>query len=234
MTDPASDAVLQHHADGVCRLTLNRPRAANAIDTILADALADALRQAAADAAVRAVVLTGAGDRVFCAGVNIRNGELADQRRRNLRLCLASLLEFPKPLVAAINGVASGGGCMLALLADQRAIADDTAFVLPEIDLGIPAFPALAILSQSLGDALAADLVLSGRRFAAAEAERWGLAVGTARDALIADATASAQALGAKPADTYRLCKAWLNRRMQAAIDDATATGERMRAEPAG
>jgi enoyl-CoA hydratase/3-hydroxypropionyl-coenzyme A dehydratase len=223
-----SDAVLRHEAGGVRWITLNRPRAANAIDTALADGLAAELSAAAADDTVKAVVLTGAGTRVFCAGVDIRNGEGPDARRRNLRTCFWSVLEFPKPLVAAVNGVASGGGCMLALLADQRVIADDTAFVLPEIDIGIPTYPALAILSLQVGDALAADLVLSGRRFPAAEASRWGLATAAPSGDLAAVALAHATALGGKPAETYRLCKMWLNRRLRSAIEDATSAGAQL------
>jgi enoyl-CoA hydratase/carnithine racemase len=223
-----SDAVLIHDEAAVRWVTLNRPRAANAIDAEVADGLAAALAQAAADDTVTAVVLSGAGGRVFCAGVNIRNAEGPDQRRRNLRTCFWSVLDFPKPLVAAVKGIASGGGCMLALLADQRVIAEDTAFILPEIDIGIPTFPALAILSRLVGDALAADLVLSGRRFPAQEAAQWGLATAATADVIAATATSQAAALGTKPAKTYRLCKMWLNQRMRAAIEDATNAGARL------
>lgn len=223
-----SDEVLRHDDGAVRWLTLNRPRAANAIDTALADALAAELAAAAADDEAHAVVLTGAGERVFCAGVDIRNGEQPEARRRNLRTVLWSALEFPKPLICAVNGVASGGGCMLALLADQRVIADSTWLVLPEIDIGIPTFPGLAILSGLVGDALAADLVLSGRRLSATEAERWSLAVSAPVAALTETTRGVADALAAKPAETYRLCKAWLNTRRRAAIEDATAAGARL------
>jgi enoyl-CoA hydratase/carnithine racemase len=199
---------------------LNRPRNANAIDTALANELAAELAAATTDDAVRSVVLTGAGARVFCAGVDIRNGEAPDARRRNLRTCFWSILDFPKPLVAAINGIATGGGCMLALLADQRIVLADTAFILPEIDIGIPSYPALAILKLLVGHALAADLVLSGRRLPAVEAERVGLGVATAT--VPETAQAHAEMLGAKPAETYRQCKAWLNQRMRSAIETAT------------
>jgi enoyl-CoA hydratase/carnithine racemase len=228
MSTSEEAAVQRRDAGAVRWLTLNRPRSANAIDTALAQGLADELAQAAADAAVRAVVLTGSGQRVFCAGVNIRNGEAAEQRRSNLRLCFWSVLDFPKPLVAALNGIASGGGCMLALLADQRVIAADTALVLPEIDIGIPTFPALAIISGLVGDALAADLVLTGRRFPADEAARWGLASVAPAGELVEVAQAHAEALAAKPAETYRLCKAWLNQRRRASIEQATDAGRRM------
>lgn len=223
-----SNEVLRHESGNLRWLTLNRPRAANAIDTTLADALAAELTTAAADDAVHGVILTGAGVRVFCAGVDIRNGEAPGQRRRNLRTIFWAVLEFPKPLIAAVNGIASGGGCMLALLADQRVIAEDTALVLPEIDIGIPTFPGLAILAGLVGDALAADLVLSGRRFPAAEAARWGLGLTAAAGELPRVAEATAQALAAKPAETYRLCKAWLNRRRRAAIEDATTAGAQL------
>jgi enoyl-CoA hydratase/carnithine racemase len=222
MSDTLTPAVLRRDSGTVRWITLNRPRNANAIDTALADGLAAELAAAASDDSVRAVILTGAGVRVFCAGVDIRNGQSAEQRRRNLRLCFWSILDFPKPLVAAINGIATGGGCMLALLADQRVASDETAFILPEIDIGIPSYPALAILSLMVGHALAADLVLSGRRLGAPEAERVGIARSVSADALVETAEAHAAMLGSKPADTYRLCKAWLSKRMRAAIENAT------------
>lgn len=224
-----NEAVETQDAGSIRWISLNRPRAANAIDTALADGLAAALSAAESDTSVTAVVLTGAGTRVFCAGIDIRNGESAEARRRNLRTCLWSILDFPKPLVAAVNGIASGGGCMMALLADRRVMANETAMVLPEIDIGIPAFPALGILSRLMGDALAGDLVLSARRFSAAEAGRWGLATAVSADALVATADEQAAQLGAKPADTYRLSKAWLNSRMRAAINDAMVEGEKLR-----
>jgi enoyl-CoA hydratase/carnithine racemase len=220
MSDSPQSAVLRHDSGSVRWITLNRPRNANAIDTALANGLAAELAAAATDDAVRSVVLTGAGARVFCAGVDIRNGEGPDARRRNLRTCFWSILDFPKPLVAAINGIATGGGCMLALLADQRVVLGDTAFILPEINIGIPSYPALAILSLMVGHALAADLVLSGRRLPAAEAERAGLGVATST--VVETAQAHAEMLGAKPAETYRQCKAWLNQRMRSAIETAT------------
>jgi enoyl-CoA hydratase/carnithine racemase len=222
MSDASMAAVLRHDSAGVRWITLNRPRNANAIDTAIADGLSAELAAAATDNGVRAVVLTGAGVRVFCAGVDIRNGEAPGQRRRNLRTCFWSILDFPKPLIAAINGIATGGGCMLALLADQRVVSDETAFILPEIDIGIPTYPALAILSLMVGHALAADLVLSGRRLSAAEAERTGLGLAVRPVGLIEAAEAQAAMLGAKPAETYRLCKAWLSQRMRAAIEGAT------------
>jgi len=223
-----SDEVLRRDDGAVRWLMLNRPRAANAIDTALADALAAELAVATANESVRAVVLTGAGERVFCAGVDIRNGEPPEARRRNLRTVFWSTLDFPKPLLCAINGVASGGGCMLAMLADQRVIAETTWFVLPEIDIGIPTYPGLAIFSGLVGDALAADLVLSGRRLSAAEAQSWGLAITSPAVSLTETTRAAAEALAAKPAETYRLCKAWLNARRRAAIEDATAFAARL------
>ena len=220
----SGEVLFQDHGP-VRWITLNRPQAANAIDTAMADGLAAALSLAAEDRGVRAVVLTGAGDRVFCAGVDIRDGADAAQRRRNLRTCFWAVLDFPKPLVAAVNGVASGGGCMLALLADQRVTAEGASYVLPEINLGIPSYPALAILNERVGGALAADLVLTGRGLSAAEAGVWGLTVTSAPSELAAIANLVTGGLASKPAETYRKCKAWISRRMRSAIEDAATTG---------
>jgi enoyl-CoA hydratase/carnithine racemase len=223
-----SDSVTIRQSGTVRWITLNRPRAANAIDSAMAEGLSNALTHAARDDTVSSVVLTGDGNRVFCAGVDIRNGEDSDIRRNNLRTCFWSVLSFPKPLVAAINGIASGGGCMLSLLADGRLVADDAAFILPEIDIGIPSYPALAILSTLVGTTLAADLVLSGRRLRADEAEAWGLAIAAPRNGFASAAQAQAELLGSKPIETYRLCKTWLNRRLRTAIETATIEGARL------
>ncbi len=128
---------------------------------------------------------------------------------------------------AAINGVASGGGCMLALLADARVMAENSALALPEIDLGIPTYVGLAIVAGLTGDALALDLVLSGRRMGATEAAHWNLAEATSDDLGLA-AQARATALAAKPPRTYRLCKAFVNQPRRVAIDAATEAGERL------
>ena len=113
-----------------------------------------ALKAAAADDAVRAVLLTGSGERVFCAGVDVKEHRAGMRRRTagNARTALRAALHgsgFPKPLVAVLNGIASGGGAMLALVADVRIASDAAAIALPEITLGIPTFSGAALVAIS-------------------------------------------------------------------------------------
>ncbi|MEJ0070704.1 MAG: enoyl-CoA hydratase/isomerase family protein [Pseudomonadota bacterium] len=134
--------------------------------------------------------------------------------------------------MVAVNGVASGAGVMLALLGDRVVAAETAAFVLPEIDLDMPSFVGLAVVGWTAGDALAAELVLTGRRLDAAEARaRWIIAACVTPDALAAAALAEAAALAAKPLRAFSLVKAALARDRRARLAAAVAETERVRAE---
>jgi enoyl-CoA hydratase/carnithine racemase len=211
-------------------LALDRPRASNAVDGALARAFSAALVLAAADSAVAAVVMTGGGDRVFSAGIDVKNPDQLDHealsayRRNAVSACLAAIVDFEKPLVAAVNGPAIGLGCMLALLTDQVIAAEQAAFSLPEIEIGIPTFLGISILSRAAGSAIARDLVLSGRRMVAAEAKQRGLVTAVvAPGELTAAAQAAAETLAAKPATTFALNKRWLARGLREELAAANA-----------
>ncbi len=219
--------------DGVLWLAFDRARASNAIDAALSQELATALAQAATDAMVVAVVMTGAGDRVFSAGIDIRNPgaleheALATLRRETVARCLGAIAEFAKPLVAAVNGPAVGLGCMLALLADHAVAAENAAFSLPEINIGIPTFLGAAIVTRAAGTALARELVLTGRRMDAAEAQRHNLIGSIVRaDELAAAAQHAAQSLAAKPQAAYALDKRWFNRGLREEFEAANAASQ--------
>jgi enoyl-CoA hydratase/carnithine racemase len=220
--------IVIEHRGGVLVATINRPHAANAIDDDVGTELCGAFATAAADAAIRALVVTGAGARVFCAGADLKNPAglpplaLAERRSATLSALLDAVLSFPKPFVAAANGVAAGAGAMLALLADVVLVADTAYFTLPEIDHAMPTPIGLAILTDIAGSALAADLVLSGRSMPAAEGERRGLMRCVPAAGLLAAALEGAQALGGKPALAFALNKDWLQRGRRQAIADAT------------
>jgi enoyl-CoA hydratase/carnithine racemase len=168
-------------ADGVLRITLNRPQKANALTVDMNQTLARELAAARADAAIRGVLIAGAGERVFSGGVDVRaTSTLPAAEFRQLRSAaffavLQALVDFPKPVVAAVNGVASGGGFMIAALADVVIASENAAFALPEIDLGSPPLAGLTILSPLIGQALAYDLVQTGRKLNAGEALQCGL-----------------------------------------------------------
>jgi enoyl-CoA hydratase/carnithine racemase len=220
-------------ADGVLRLTLDRPQAANALNTALHDALVQALADAAADGAVRAVLLTAAGGRVFSAGADLRevfdlSEQEAKSRRRALLLrTLLALLDFPKPLVALVRGKAVGGGTMLALLADEVVMEAGATLSMPELAIGIPSPIGLAIIAARGGRGAAHRLVQANQPFAAAQAVAAGLADAVAAEAEI-DAAAQdrAAALGAFDAHGYAVNKSWLNAELRAALLRAAATAE--------
>lgn len=229
-----SDFVLERHAD-LLLLTINRPHAANAINDAVAKGLVDALADAEKDRSVRAVILTGAGERVFCAGRDLKNPLRLDPeslnrvRREESIAYNEALMSLTKPLVVALNGAAIGAGLMLALHADQ-VVASEHAFVsLPEIDIGIPTFLGHALVSEFSGNALANDLLLTGRRMSALEAQQRGLIHDRVPgDGLIESAMARAQFLGGKPTDTFRAAKSWILQRRRLAVRAAFAAHDHL------
>lgn len=171
--------VEQHGA--VLLVTLNRPQSHNALNGQLLTELSALIAGAAADAGVRALVLTGAGDRAFVAGADIT--ELASLDAEGARRFAASgqavfgaLERLGKPSVAAINGFALGGGCELAMACTLRLAADTAELGQPEVDLGIiPGFGGSQRLARLIGRGRALALLLGGHRIGAVEAERIGL-----------------------------------------------------------
>ena len=161
---------------------LDRPAALNALSTAMLAGLARACDQVAADGEVRAVLLTAAGERAFCVGADLKErAAMTDEQilaqRPVFRAAFGALLGLPQPVIAAVHGFALGGGCELALSCDI-IVADETAvFGLPETSVGlVPGCGGTQLATRRLGPGRAADLVLTGRRLDAAEAERIGLA----------------------------------------------------------
>lgn len=189
----------------VLLVTLNRPHSLNALNAQLLAELSALVAGAAADAGVRALVLTGAGDRAFAAGADI--AELASLDAESARHFAASgqavfgaLERLGKPSIAAINGFALGGGCELAMACTLRLAADTAQLGQPEVDLGIiPGFGGSQRLARLVGRGRALALLLGGHNIGAQEAERIGLVnrVVPAAD-LKTEALALAQQLAAK------------------------------------
>ena len=174
-----SDPVHLDVVDGVLVVTLDRPKA-NAIDVSTSHALYDAFRRLEDDPALRVAVLTGAGDRFFSAGWDLKaaaEGEAVDADHGPGGF--AGLTEFfgrTKPVVAAVNGMALGGGLELALAADLIVAADHAEFALPEVRVGVVADAGgLLRLPRRLPEVVSRELLLTGRRMTADEAGRWGL-----------------------------------------------------------
>jgi enoyl-CoA hydratase/carnithine racemase len=187
-------------ADGgpmIAEVTLDRPEAMNAIDSALAVRLAEVCAELAADPQVRGVVLGAAGERAFCVGADLKErAAMTDSdllaQRLIFRSAFGSVLGLPQPVIAAVHGFALGGGCELALSCDL-IVADETAeFGLPETTLGlVPGGGGTQLALRRLGPGRAADLIFTGRRIGATEAERIGLA-----DRLAPAGFAASRALG--------------------------------------
>ena len=166
---------------GIATVTLDRPEALNAISTELAASLADTFEPLATRRDLRAVVLTGAGDRAFCAGADLKERSGFDDhgwfvQREVFRRGFGAVRRCPLPTVAAVAGFALGGGCELALACDLVVAADDATFGLPEVRLGlVPAGGGTQLLVRRVGRSVAKDLVLTGRQVGATEAQRLGL-----------------------------------------------------------
>ncbi|MBX5443960.1 enoyl-CoA hydratase-related protein [Sphaerobacter sp.] len=165
----------------VATLTLNRPDVLNAFNTEQLEALRDALAGVTRDPEVRAIIITGAGDRAFAAGADI--AEMRDKGPSQalifarLGQSVCSMLEnAPQPTIAAINGFALGGGCELALACDIRICSENAQLGQPEVTLGIPpGWGGTQRLARVIGRAAAKELILTGRRIGAEEALRLGL-----------------------------------------------------------
>jgi enoyl-CoA hydratase len=221
MTDDTGDRPLVHVAlpagdpprDGVALVTLDRPDALNALSFGLLEALDELLAVLDDDHACRAIVITGAGTRAFAAGADIR--ELAGSTRANLRAAdpfaaVDRVGRLRTPVIAAVRGYALGGGCELAMACDMLVAAEDATFGQPEIGIGvIPGAGGTQRLARAIGKARAMELVLTGRRIKAPEAERLGLVTAVVpADEVVERALSIASDIAAMPVLAVRAAKA--------------------------
>jgi enoyl-CoA hydratase/carnithine racemase len=181
-TAASSGVITRRHESGAWEVTLDRPRALNAISTELALALIDTLRGLAADATARAVVLSSSSEKAFCAGADLKErADFSDDdllaQRPVVKALFASVRDLPMPAIAAVQGFALGGGFELALSCDL-IVADETAvFGLTEVTVGlVPGGGGTQLLARRVGSGRAADLILTGRKVDAGEAFRLGIA----------------------------------------------------------
>jgi enoyl-CoA hydratase/carnithine racemase len=165
---------------GTARLTIDREAARNALSATVVAQLKEGLLAADADPAVRAVVLTGAGSRVFCAGGDLGglsgDGFLASHEgRRAYGQLLLAFAQVGKPTVARVNGHALAGGLGLVLACDLAVASAEAGFGTPEIDRGLFPMMMMALLQRHVGRKRSLELVLSGDRLTAQQALEWGL-----------------------------------------------------------
>lgn len=178
----AEPTVMIQKEGGVCTLTLNRPEAMNSLSMELLGALHQALDEVQFDPQVRCVIVTGAGDRAFCAGADLK--ERASMDENGVRRCLAQIRgvmdkveNLPVPTIAAVNGAALGGGTELALACDLRVVANTAKMGLTETSLAIiPGAGGTQRLPRIVGKAKAKEMIFLAQRLGANECLAIGLA----------------------------------------------------------
>lgn len=214
-------------ADGVLVATLNRPDKLNALSKALVGELAGILSDAADDDAVRCVILTGTG-KAFSAGADI-----ADMVDRGLDSYLDSerldgwrvVETFAKPLIAAVNGYALGGGFELAMLCDIIIASEAAHFALPEVNIGVlPGDGGTQRLPRIVGKAFATKMICTGAMIDAVEAERRGIAMALAKpEDLMAQAVDLARTIAEKAPISVRLAKQAIRRVFELPLDEGLA-----------
>jgi enoyl-CoA hydratase len=177
-----TNILLEQPEAGIYLLTINRPKALNALNAPTLDELGAAVGNVAGDGRARVLLVTGAGDKAFIAGADIaemRDATVEQAREfseKGMRV-MHALEALPVPVIALVNGYALGGGCELALACDWIVAADNAVFGQPEVNLGIPpGFGGTQRLPRRIGPARALELLTTARQVKAAEAAAMGLA----------------------------------------------------------
>jgi enoyl-CoA hydratase len=228
MTDEASTIQLEREADGIALVTVNRPDKLNALNAETVSRLDAVLREVAGDEGIRVVILTGAGGKAFVAGADI--AELARmgpvdgvQVSRAGQATFRFLERMPKPVIAAVNGFALGGGLELALACHIRLASSRARFGLPEVKLGIiPGYGGTVRLPRLVGRGRALEMMLTGEMIDAAEAFRIGLVNRVEEpEALLDTAREMARTMIANGPIAIALALEAVDRGVSTTIDDA-------------
>ncbi len=206
--------VLYDKSGAVAHIVLNRPRVMNAYNVRMRDELFITLEAVRDDPDVRVAIISGAGERAFCAGADLTEfgtapSQVIARQVRWERDIWGLFLSLGKPLVAAMRGYVIGSGVEIACLCDIRIAADDAQFAMPEVALGmIPAAGGTQTLRRVVGASRALEMVLSNRRIGADEAQRIGLAHSVVPAyTLMQEAIAAAQELAALDPSAMSLAK---------------------------
>ncbi|WP_223552539.1 enoyl-CoA hydratase/isomerase family protein [Pseudomonas sp. BF-R-01] len=231
--------VLRETRDGVQTLTLNRPDKLNALNFALTEGLVQALKEADADPFVRVVIVTGAG-RGFCAGADTReftvltpDNQPLVERRAALTTELQGLVkQMSKPVIAAVNGYAMGGGSGLALSCDLALAGESARFGYPEVKHGIVAAIVMAGLVEHVGRKAAFDLVATGRTLDAHEAQRLGMVNRVVADAdLLHEAHSLAQQIAVHPVQAMQATKGIFHRVTELPFSEGLKIGQQLNAQ---
>ncbi len=225
-----SDVVTLGKEDGIAVITVNRPEALNALNSDVLEGLKDAAEDALADESVLVVIVTGAGEKAFVAGADIK--EMTDKTPMQMREftilghhVMDLFAKMEKPTIAAVNGFALGGGCELACACDIRLASENAKIGVPEVNLGIfPGFGGTQRLTRLLGKGRACEMVFTGNMVKAEEAERIGLVNKVYPQAeLMKEAKALAKLISSKGPLAVRLAKSSINRALEGGLSDGLA-----------
>lgn len=226
--DRAQPTIRVERADGVATVILDRPDSLNALNAAMRGELLSAFKELARDDEVRAVVLTGEG-RGFCSGADLRGGSGEREFRRVLTTeynpLMRAIRDLPKPVIAAVNGVAAGAGVSLALACDLVYAADDARFILAFVRIGlVPDSGATRTLVRALGRHRAARLIFTGEPLSAADAHAAGLVAEVVPAAELRDGVREmAAGLAAAPTRAIGLAKRLINAAEDATLDRSMA-----------
>ena len=226
-----SEEILVERRGQVLIITLNRPETLNALTQSLVDELIDTLDGCNDDPDVRAVIITGAG-RGFCSGFDLKAGNIADAKRKSVYRMLdyanhwiARMRTFAKPTIAAVNGVAAGGGLGLALGCDLRIASDKAKFSAIFANIGMPTQDAAgALLPQVVGIPKALEMIYTAKMVGAEEAERIGLANQVVpAESLLDEAVAIGEKIASLPPVAIAMSKQIVLRGYGKSLDDQLA-----------
>jgi len=225
-----NSVVLVDVADNIATIALNRPESLNSLNQEVLEALSRAVRDLSADDKARVLILTGAGNKAFSAGADIammrdmsaiQARELATNAHRIYR----SIEQCEKPVIAAVNGYALGGGCELAMSCDFRIASANAKFGQPETNIGvIPGFGGTQRLSRLVGRGMALEMMLTGEMIDAQEALRLGLVNRVvAQENLLEEVRLIAARIASKGRYAVRLCKVAVNNGLEMSLNQGCA-----------
>jgi enoyl-CoA hydratase/carnithine racemase len=231
------DAVLVDVRDGIAVITLHRPAVMNAVDPALRKALTDALYALDADPAVRALVLTGSGERAFCGGQDLDESATIDTHTlagwlNRQHAMYQAVRDVTKPIVAALNGTAVGAGFQMALMCDLRVAHATLRMGQPEVKAGLASIVGSYLMSLQIGHSLNQQLSLTGELITGQRAFELGLVNDlVAPEQVLARALERASALAALPGAALRTTKQRFRERTQAGFEEACGAGIRYQLE---
>ena len=210
---------------------LDRPEAANAMNTRMGLDLTELFEPLQVDQeGLRCIVMTGCGEKAFCAGGDLKerrgmSDEVWQRQHAIFERMLRALIGCPLPVIAAVNGVAYGGGCEIAAAADFVYASSSARFALTEVTLGImPGAGGTQTLPRAVGERRAKEIILTGRPFTAAEAEAWGFVNRVLEpDRLMPEALETARCIAANGPISVRQAKQSIQRGLQMSLSDGLA-----------